>query len=402
MRSLGHIRHGLRRVLYNSASLYLLWERLRERQQRGHFTELLDRYLRDCAHSRGYSERVCRLALANKSHDRRPIHGEARRPVVVAFGALEWEQYGLWPSFGRCATFRLWNYGARCEQLLKSSASAEVIRQTLEKEFIEFVDEVDKREPVTCVFVYAAGVYLSDSLFDQLHSRGIWTVVMGLDDKHQFFQSNGLAASEPRQLTIARKCDLYWTTWRTGTEIVLRVGGTPWYAPEAADSAFHRPLIRTRDIDVLFVGQCYGYRRALLEYLRRRGFRTEAYGKGWPYGYLTFEQTVEAYNRAHIVLGVGGVGYIRGVNHLKGRDFEVPMCGALYLTTFNPELADHFEIGKDILCYGSPEECADVAHWILRSPPAAQRIRDAALRRSLSSHTWDIRLHQMFSQFPRS
>ena len=152
----------------------------------------------------------------------------------------------------------------------------------------------------------------------------------------------------------------------------------------------------------MFVGQSYGLHADLVRYLRRRGFSVEAFGAGWPNRFASFEKVVKLYSRAQIVLGVGGVGQMGGVKHLKGRDFEVPMCGALYLTSYNPELADHFRIGEEILCYSSFEECADLVHWVLRHPGEAEGIRQAALKRSLASHTLDRRLHQLFSLWPQS
>ena len=99
-------------------------------------------------------------------------------------------------------------------------------------------------------------------------------------------------------------------------------------------------------------------------------------------------------SRARLVLGMGGVGHTDKVKHLKGRDFEVPMCGAAYLTSFNPELADFFTVGSEILCYGSPQECADVARWGLARPARLIGI-GAAARRRCTEHTWDRRLEQM-------
>lgn len=117
---------------------------------------------------------------------------------------------------------------------------------------------------------------------------------------------------------------------------------------------------------------------------------------------MDFEKTVELYNRTKIVFGIGGVGAMNGVKHLKGCDFEVPMPGALYMTSYNPELTDHYRIGEEILCYSSFEECADLVHWILRHPDEAEKIRLQALKRSLKDHTWEKRLLSLFNLFSKS
>jgi spore maturation protein CgeB len=84
------------------------------------------------------------------------------------------------------------------------------------------------------------------------------------------------------------------------------------------------------------------------------------------------------------------------VKHLKGRDFEVPMTGALYLTTFNEELSRHFDIGREILCYGSYAECAEIIVRMLRAPDQAQAIRTAGHARALRDHTWRRRIGDLF------
>jgi hypothetical protein len=319
----------------------------------------------------------------------------------VAFGAQGWEKYGLWPSFERVSHFALSEYGAEFIKEPFTCSPSPAMRRQLARGFLAFVDQVERERPVTCVYFYAAGEYISDELLAELARRGLWTVVMSLDDKHQFFRPTGDDTREPHQLRVARQCDLYWTTWKAGSQIVLGIGGTPWYAAGGADPAYHHPVDVPRRLQIIFIGQAYGTRVDLIRYLHRRGFQIETFGAGWPNGFASFKKTVELYSRARIVLGVGGVQNMVGVKHLKGRDFEVPMCGALYLTSYNPELADYYQIGREILCYSSFEECADLLHWVLRHPEEQATMRRAALARSLKDHTWEKRLGQMFALFPR-
>ena len=386
-----NIRQGFRR-----SSLYALWRMYRERQQLQRFNSVLDTYLADCETAKPYSEALVKARLREKQSQRRPFFGSDGKLSVVAFGARNWEQYGLWPSFERISRFALSEYGSEFISGPPIRKPGPEMRQQQAQGFLAFVDKVEQERQVTYAFLYASGEHISDELLDELARRGIWTVIMSLDDKQQFFRP-GDVTGEPHQLRVARQCDLYWTTWKTGTQIVLNIGGTPWYAPEAGDPAFYHPLDEPRDLEIVFVGQSYGLRADLVRYLRRRGFRVDAFGSGWPNGFVSLEQTVELYSRAEIVLGVGAVGQMSGVKHLKARDFEVPMCGALYLTSYNPELADHYRIGEEIICYSSFEECADLAHWVLCHPDEAQHIRKAALKRSLAEHTWEQRLRRLFS-----
>lgn len=389
----------LKAALRRSA-LYAPWRAYRELQQLGQFNRLLDQHLTGTDSIIAYSVDLIRERLYSKRTRRRSFLGPGGMAVIVAFGAHQWEQYGLWPAFERASSFALSAYGTEgLTEPLPQTPGPAMCRQQA-RGFLAFIDRVEQERPVTAAFFYASGAHISDELLAELDRRGIWSIIMSLDDKHQFIRPVDKETGEPHQLRGARQCDLYWTTWKTGTQIVLNAGGTPWYAPEAADPVYHHPVDVPRDLEIVFVGQAYGARGDLVRYLTRRGFRVAAFGAGWPNGFVAFEQTVELYSRAQIVLGVGGVGHMSSVKHLKARDFEVPMCGALYLTSYNPELADHYEIGKEILCYSSFEECADQVHWILRHVDEAQQIRHAALRRSRNEHTWEHRLQQLISLFP--
>jgi hypothetical protein len=379
---------------------YHVWREFRRFQQLKAFNEVLDCHLGDLSgDAASYNERLTKSRLANLEHDRREFIVDSGCPRIAAFGAMGWEQYGLWPSFERVAHFELSNYGREFAlEPLPDEPNAEW-RQKLGNGFLKFIDDFEQREGfVTCAFFYASGKHISDGILSELARRGIWTIIMSLDDKQMFF-AHGAEPSD--QLRVATRCDLYWTTWRTGTQIVLNRGGNPWYAPEGADPVFHRPLEVERDIDIVFVGQCYGMRMKLMRYLRERGLKVETWGSGWPNGFASFDKTVELFSRAKFVLGVGGVGMMVEISHLKGRDFEVPMCGALYLTSFNPELADHYKIGHEIFCYSSFEECADTAHWLLRQPQLAQTAREDVLARCLKEHTWEQRITDLFELFPK-
>jgi hypothetical protein len=349
-------------------------------------------------------ERVLAVAAGAPTTSRRPLCGHieqrkpARRPLserprVLAFGHRSWEQYGLWPTFARLTDFDLFEIG------YDDGAWSEQLREDAGMRVLARIDELERRGRATeLVYMYCDSCFVSPRMLEELARRGIWSVMMGLDDQHLFWprRAHGLQTG---QATVIPLLDVYWTTWKAGADAMEMLGGRPWVAPEAADPRWHRPVPARRDLDVLFLGARYGVREELVEYLRGRGFAVAAYGAGWPEGFVDFERSIELVSRAKIVLGVGNAAQMPGVFALKGRDFEMPMCGAAYLTSFNPDLADHFVIGNEILCYSSPHNCAEVLGWILGRPAEQQAIREAALRRSLRDHTWEKRLGDLLALF---
>jgi spore maturation protein CgeB len=86
------------------------------------------------------------------------------------------------------------------------------------------------------------------------------------------------------------------------------------------------------------------------------------------------------------------------LTHLRLREFEAPMSGALYLTEAQPELAEYFVPDKEVLTYSDRHELLDKARYYLAHQELAERIRRAALIRSRREHTWQHRFNQLFAR----
>ncbi|MFH1131687.1 MAG: glycosyltransferase [Pseudomonadota bacterium] len=365
---------------------YGLWRKVREQQNIGHLCkllletgeavydkELLDKRLIEIANRR------CRIP---------------QNPGIAAFGVKEWEDKGLWQAFGRAGDFSLFDYG---EFVGEKKFSVKEGRSAIGKGFLDFIDaRASKGRPVHVAFFYVSGASLDPLMLRQLAAKGIWTVLLGLDDKQQM-PGHFVGSLQNWQLEAARNIDLYWTTWRTGADWLVSKGVNPWYSAAGADPTLFYPRPMERDIPVLWIGGGYGPRFDFIRWLRGQGFDIRTYGRGWDGGAVSFEKMMELYSRAQVVLGMGGVGQTDAVKHLKGRDFEVPMSGSVYLTSFNPELTDFFNVGKEILCYSSFFECADLLHWLLRRPQKAEQIRYAARARCINEHTWDHRIQEFMA-----
>jgi hypothetical protein len=308
------------------------------------------------------------------------------KPSIMVLGHRAWENYGLWPSMKRLSIFHFYELdfvdGRWNKDLAKKTA----------KEILTVIDSIESTEnPIELVFIYADSSFLDPELLKEFQRRGIWSVLMGLDDKHRL-EPHWVGDIYSGQSLVAPLVDLYWTTWKASIPYLASLGVNPIYLPEGADPAFHRPQKLLRDIDVLFLGSCYGGRLEMVRYLRNQGFNVSAYGKGWENGFVSFETSIDLISRSKVVLGIGDVGHMSAVQHLKGRDFEVPMCGAVYLTSYNPELADWYYIGQEILCYSSPQNCAEILGIVLQDENLQESIRKAALSKSRNDHTWETRI----------
>ena len=116
-----------------------------------------------------------------------------------------------------------------------------------------------------------------------------------------------------------------------------------------------------------------------------------------PGGQLDDAELAGFVSRCRLILGLneGRSGRHRVASYLKLRDVEFPGYGACYLTQQNPDVARAFEIGPEVLTFGSLPEAAALAREYAARPRLAEAIGRAGRRRVLGEHTWVTRLGEI-------
>ena len=167
----------------------------------------------------------------------------------------------------------------------------------------------------------------------------------------------------------------------------------------------HVPFTPKPSDDVVFVGARYPRRESLLADVAAAGVAVRAYGRDWsghPWDRLrTWRvRTPEVpHGRdlgrpdAYAVMA-GAVAALNVHGDQDGftmRTFEACGVGALQLVD-RTDVAEHYEPGREVLTFGSPEEAVEHATRARRDPAWAARVREAGRRRTLAEHTFDHRL----------
>lgn len=267
-------------------------------------------------------------------------------------------------------------------------------KEAMNRGLLQAVRTASAQRPFDVVFTYLSGDQVVPGVLEELRSLAP-IANLALNDKETFVGRirNGHAAGAR---DICRYFDLCWTSTMDALEKYVVEGATPIYLPEGANPTVHRPYDEDKVYDVSFAGQCYGNRPEIISRLREAGVRVETFGPGWPNGPLTMEDMVRTWSRSRINLGFGGVIGHKDTYCLKGRDFEVPMSGGLYLTEHHEELAPFYEIGREIVTYSGFDELLEKIRWLLADPAAAESIRKAGHARAMSEHTWEMRFEKVF------
>ena len=269
-------------------------------------------------------------------------------------------------------------------------------RRSMNEAFLKWAVDVHRQRPVDWVYIYASGTEMSPGTIQSLQSAISAPVVgMCLDDKNSWagpFRDGYRSL----QVDLAPVVDLAWTSSRVACDWYLAEGGRPVYLPEGCSPDLFEPLPVQKDIDVSFVGQAYGFRPRFLKALGRANIDVQGFGRGWPSGPISDTDYVRILNRSRINLGLGGIGYAPEVTNVKARDFEIPCSGGgLYVTTYNADLALHFDTGREIACYRDIDEAIEVIRYYLRHPEEATAMSTRARARCLREHTWTCRFGEV-------
>jgi hypothetical protein len=250
------------------------------------------------------------------------------------------------------------------------------------------------RKPVDIVFAYGNHFDFEPDTLRGMSGVGVPLVGLCLDDKHIFLQKKVPWPNGQKPLIGA--VDVHLTNSPECMRWYIGEGAPAYFMPQGVDPRIFRPIDVAKTVDVCFIGQRYGMRGRLVDALRSAGVNVVCFGGGWDTPSISDDEKIEMYSRARINLGIGGTGVSERMTCIKGRDFEVPAAGGLYLTTYNPELTNLYDIGKEILCYLNEIDCVEIVRYYLERPEEAQAIATAGRARCLSDHTWEVRFRELF------
>jgi len=84
------------------------------------------------------------------------------------------------------------------------------------------------------------------------------------------------------------------------------------------------------------------------------------------------------------------------------RVFDAPAAGGFVLTDFREQLAELFEVGKELACFGEPGEISDLVRFYLQHPEVRETMTAKARSRVLAEHTSRHRVAAMVETMRRT
>jgi len=338
-------------------------------------------------------EKIIRNVIRSKFQNLEP-KPKGSLNILAIYHHYNWENESLRPSLEKFGKVRQYDWLETLNH--QKNCWHKSINAKMNNDFVSQVKQWIRDDSTDVIFTYLSGGLISPEAIRELNSSGVPMINLALNDKESFIGKirKGRATG---MRDICRHFDICWTSTEDALPKYCVEGALPIYLPEGANPEIHKPYDVEKSIDVSFVGQCYGNRPNIIQALKDHGVSVEAFGYGWENGPLSTEDMVRMYSKSEINLGFGGVAGHQDTFCLKGRDFEIPMSGGLYLTEHSFELERVFEIGKEILTYRTFDELVEKIQYLSDHPDEAEDIRKAGHSRAISEHTWEMRFEKIFT-----
>ena len=314
--------------------------------------------------------------------------------IIAVYHHYNWEDTSLRPALERFGRVRCYDwFGAYDHGHPDWRVS---VKKEMNRDLVKRIRSWVSEERPDVIFTYLSGELISPETARMLRDFGVPMIHFCLNDKENFVGKirDGLAFGSR---DICRYFDLAWTSTADALKKYCVEGAIPIYLPEGANPEIHRPLGIEKTIDVSFVGQNYGNRPQIIRRLGEAGINVETFGQGWQGGSLSTEEMVRVYSRSRINLGFGGVDGCQETYCLKGRDFEIPMSGGLYLTERHPELETVYDLGREIVAYQDFDDLVGKIRHLLDHTEEAESIRQAGFSRARRDHTWEMRFDKILT-----
>lgn len=288
-------------------------------------------------------------------------------------------------------------YGLKKNSGINSPDSIKKLSEVNGNELIEQLDrQINYFGNFDLLIGQMLGNNISNSSLDYVKSKGIKIINISMDDRLPELWGK---CGEIRlgSIGLGPQLDLVLTTSPETCEWYAVEGCPAIYWPLGSDyNIFGSDNLYDRDIDVLFIGNRYGVRGELVNYLMKNNINVECYGSGWPNGYADVEKMRDISKRAKIILGIGTIGHCKNLYTLKLRDFDGPMSGAMYLTHRNKDLCELYIEGLEIECYSTFQEAKNKILYYLNNEKERLFIAKNGQTKVLNFYTWDKRLKDTF------
>lgn len=260
-------------------------------------------------------------------------------------------------------------------------------KKKINDEMLIFVKKIVEEQNIDVIDCHLSGHSTTPKHLEEIKKLGILMINEGLDDERKFISRRGKDGFKRGNKDICKYFDLSLTTSKSAIVKYLVEGGKPIYKDYAGNEKIYKNFNLQKEYDVSFIGANYGIRSEYIRYLEKNGINVYTKGSGWENGFADDDEMIEIFCKSKIVLGFSTVGKNDDIYILKGRDFEVPLTGSMYITGYHEELKEYFDLGKDIETYKTKEELLEKIKYYLKNDLEREKISKEGYLKCLNNYT---------------
>ena len=331
------------------------------------------------------------LKLSNRIESKQFPKKRGELRILLIYTNTNWEE--LLPDvFKMFGTVYVYEFNSRGFDTTKHDWYK--YKKIMNDDLVKYYSTITYDGPIDVVIGMICGHNTFEKTLQFMKLQGSVLINFTYDDR-VFFRKK-IKDELQSQAALARVIDLNLTNCEESLIKYAYYGGLAMHMPESAHPSIHYPLNRDFQYDVTFIGNNSGWRPHFIKCLQKVGINVKCFGRGWEAGEVSRKKMVEIFNTSRVNLGTAFNGPARKILSLKGRDFEIPMCGGLYLTEYSDEIGKCYKLNEEILVYKDINECKDQIQWVLRNPEKARNIAKAGYLRAIKDHTYEVRWTEIF------
>jgi len=150
--------------------------------------------------------------------------------------------------------------------------------------------------------------------------------------------------------------------------------------------------------DVSFVGGNIADRADYISKIGRNEIDVRVFGKGWPDGYVDSTRMMKIFNESKINLNFTKT-YDNSCDYqLKGRIFDISLCGGFVLTEYVPGIEEYFDVDQEIVCFRNKDELIDKIEYYLQHDAEREKIRNKGHKRAARCYTFEQVFGKVFRE----
>ena len=316
---------------------------------------------------------------------------EAKIKVLAIFSINNWEAQLLEPLklLGDVHHFSWPNIN----NFFKNRNDWEIVHNKINADLITEYNKIKSEDVNIIVFLYTSDFIVNKSTVKHFQNKNTLIISFCWDDILYF---KGKVNRQPVGVSELSKLADINLTFSPETIKRYNYFKSPcffWHSISNEQNNIITPNYKIQNnFYVLFIGSKYGHRESFINNLIEMGVPMRCFGNGWPNGGISEEQMQKEIKNAPLTLGFSNVGYTKNVTTIKGRDFEVPLYGGLYLTQYSKGLEMYYNLNEEILTYNNLRDCIKLINWVQKFPNNANIVREAGFRKAVQQCTWNSRV----------